>query len=270
MQLNLKKDICVFDIESTGLNVIKDRILQLAIIKVKADGSPEEELSLLINPGIPISQEAINVHGITPKDLVNKPVFEQVASKIYDFIGNSDLAGYNCHRFDVPMLMEEFARVGVDFTIDHRSVIDVQRIFYKMEPRTLKAALKFYCDKTLEDAHDALNDVKATLDVLKGQLDRYVGKVLLDEDGNETVDVIENDIKKLHTFTNDMKTIDGTQRLKYNENQEVVFNFGKYTGQTVVEVFKQDRNYYHWIQKMEFSHQVKSIVKNIFNEMFPK
>lgn len=270
MELNLKRDLCFFDIESTGLNVIKDRILQIAIIKVKADGSIQQELSMLINPGIPISEEAMRIHGITPKDLANKPVFEQVAAQIFDFIGNSDLAGYNCHRFDVPMLMEEFARVGYDFSIDNRKVIDVQRIFYKMEPRTLKAAVKFYCNKDLLDAHDALNDVRATLDVLKGQLDMYNGKMLLDDEGNETTIAVENDINKLHEFTNDLKTIDGTQRLKYNEKGEIVFNFGKYTNQTVKNVFKEDKNYFHWIQKMEFSHQVKKIVKNIFDEMYQK
>ncbi len=270
MELNLKNDICFFDIESTGLNVIKDKILQLAIIKLRSDGSPQEELCLLINPGIPISEEAMGIHGITPKDLANKPLFHQVSQQIFDFIGDSDLAGYNCHRFDVPMLMEEFARVGLDFSIDHRKVIDVQRIFYKMEPRTLKAAVRFYCNKDLEDAHDALNDVKATIDVLKGQLDKYEGKLLLDDDGNETTVAVENDVKKLHEFTNDLKTIDGTQRLKYNEQGEIVFNFGKYSGQTVTKVFKEDKNYYYWIQKMEFSHQVKTIVKGIFQEVYEK
>lgn len=270
MELNLKNDICFFDIESTGLNVIKDKILQLAIVKIKAVGGPQQELAMLINPGIPISEEAMRIHGITPKDLANKPVFHQVAQQIYDFIGESDLAGYNCHRFDVPMLMEEFSRVGIDFSIENRKVIDVQRIFYKMEPRTLKAALKFYCNKDLADAHDAMNDVRATIEVLKGQLDKYEGKMLLDDDGNETSVAVENDIKKLHDFTNDMKTIDGTQRLKYNEQGEVVFNFGKYAGQTVSQVFKDDRNYFHWIQKMEFSHQVKKIVKTIYHEVYEK
>ena len=270
MEFKLKRDLCFFDIESTGLNVIKDRILQLAIIKLKADGSPEEELCLLINPGFPISEEAMGIHGITPKDLINKPTFEQVAQRIFDFIGDSDLAGYNCHRFDVPMLMEEFARVGYEFNIDKRKVIDVQRIFYKMEPRTLKAALRFYCGKELEDAHDALNDVRATRDVLKGQLARYEGKPLLDDDGNETGIAVENDVAKLHDFTNDLKTIDGTQRLKYNDKGEIVFNFGKYSGRTVASVFKEEKNYFYWIQKMEFTHQVKTIVKKVFDEVYGK
>lgn len=270
MEIKLKRDLCFFDIESTGLNVIRDRILQLAVIKLKADGSPQEELSMLINPGFPISEEAMRIHGITPKDLVNKPVFEQVARQIYDFIGDSDLAGYNCHRFDVPMLMEEFARVGYDFSIERRKVIDVQRIFYKMEPRTLKAALKFYCGKELEDAHDALNDVRATIDVLRGQLSLYEGKPLLDDDGNPTGAAVANDVASLHDFTNDLKTIDGTQRLKYDDKGEIVFNFGKYTGRKVADVFREDKNYFHWIQKMEFTHQVKQIVKTVYDGLYSK
>ncbi len=266
MELSLTKDICFFDIESTGLNVIRDRILQIAIIKLKPNNPVPEELCLLINPGIPISEEAMNIHGITPKDLANKPSFQQVAQKIYDFIGNSDLGGYNCNRFDVPMLMEEFARVGLDFNIDHRKIIDVQRIFYKMEPRTLKAALKFYCNTELENAHDALNDVRATIDVLKGQLDRYQSVTVEDEEGYIMENPISNNVAQLHEFTNDLKTIDATQRLKYDEKGEVVFNFGKYTGQSVIKVFSTDKNYYNWILNMEFSQQVKQIVKKIYKD----
>lgn len=266
MELSLTKDICFFDIESTGLNVIRDRILQIAIIKLKHNSSEPEELSMLINPGIPISEEAMKVHGITPKDLANKPSFQQVAQKLFDFIGNSDLGGYNCNRFDIPMLMEEFSRVGLDFTMDNRKVIDVQRIFYKMEPRTLKAALKFYCNTELEDAHDALNDVRATIDVLKGQLDRYQNITIEDEEGNILENPIKNNVTQLHEFTNDLKTIDATQRLKFDEKGEVVFNFGKYQGQSVIKVFTNDKNYYNWILNMEFSQQVKQIVKKIYKE----
>ena len=170
MKLNLNRDLCFFDLEATGLNVIRDRIVQIAIIKYSKKDKPPEELTMLINPGIPISEEAMEVHGITPKMLSNKPTFQQVGQKIFDFIGNSDLAGYNSNRFDVPMLMEEFARIGIEFDVSKRRLIDVQRVFYKMEPRTLKAALRFYCGKELENAHDALADVQATIDVFKGQL----------------------------------------------------------------------------------------------------
>ena len=161
MDFKLERDLIFFDLEATGLNVIRDRIIQIAMIKFFKDGREPEELSMLINPGIPISEEAMQVHGITPKDVANKPVFQQVADKIYEFIGNADLAGYNSNRFDIPMLMEEFARIGMEFDISRRRTIDVQRIFYKMEPRTLKAALKFYCEEDMEDAHDALADVKS-------------------------------------------------------------------------------------------------------------
>lgn len=266
MQINLKKDLCFFDIESTGLNVMRDRILQIGIIKYFKDGREPQELEMLINPGIPISEEAMSVHGITPKDLANKPVFSQVAQKIFDFIGNADLAGYNISRFDVPMLMEEFARVGLDFDVEKRRFVDVQRIFYKMEPRNLKAALRFYCDKEMEDAHDAMADVRATVDVFMGQLKRYEGVDHRDDDGNVTPAPIQNDVQMLHDFTQDTKTIDVTNRLKYNEQGEIVFNFGKYTGVPVLKVFDQEPQYGYWILNKEFSVQVKNIIRQLMKE----
>ena len=266
MELNLERDICFFDLEATGLNVIRDRIVQIAIIKYFASGQEPEELEMLINPGIPISEEAMGVHGITPKDLANKPTFQQVAQKIYDFIGNSDLGGYNSNRYDVPLLMEEFARVGIEFDVSNRRTIDVQRIFYKMEPRTLGAALRFYTGKTLENAHNALADVQATVDVFKGQLEHYKTTDFVDADGNIIETPVKNDIQVIHDFTTDLKTIDATQRLKYNKEGVVVFNFGKYINQPVVDVLAKDKPYYHWIQNKEFSTQVKQIVKNIFKE----
>ena len=179
MELHLDRNLIFFDIESTGLNVIRDRIIQLAMIRYHQNGSPPEERSYLINPGIPISEEAMAVHGITPEDVANKPTFQQLAKEIFDFIGDADLAGYNSNRFDIPVLMEEFARVGIDFDVDQRRTIDVQRIFYKMEPRTLSAAYQFYCQKSIAKAHDALEDVRATVEVLDGQLRRYQGVDLI-------------------------------------------------------------------------------------------
>lgn len=263
MKLNLNRDLCFFDLEATGLNVIRDRIVQIAIIKYSKKDKAPEELTMLINPGIPISEEAMKVHGITPKMLSNKPTFQQVAQKIFDFIGNSDLAGYNSNRFDVPMLMEEFARVGIEFDVSKRRLIDVQRVFYKMEPRTLKAALKFYCGKDLENAHDALADVQATIDVFKGQLERYEGVDLVDADGNIIEAPIKNDMQVIHDFTSDLKTIDATQRLKYDPNGVIVFNFGKYQGKPVAETLYKDRQYFNWILNKEFSSQVKQIVKRL-------
>lgn len=266
MQLSLDRDLCFFDIEATGLNVLRDRIVQIAIIKYFKDGRDPAELSLLINPGIPISLEAMMVHGIQPKDVANKPTFQQVGQKIYDFIGNADLAGYNSNRFDIPMLMEEFARVGLDFDIERRRIIDVQRIFYKMEPRTLKAALKFYCDKELVDAHDAMADVRATVAVFQGQLQRYQGMDFEDEEGKVVPSPITGDIQALHEFTNDLRFVDATQRLRYDVDGVVVFNFGKYEGQPVAETLVKDKNYYNWIMNKEFSTQVKQVVKRLVKD----
>ena len=154
-EFNLDKNLVFFDLEATGLHVIRDRILQIGMIKYFADDRPPEELEMLINPGIPIKADAIAVHGITVEDVAGKPIFRQVAHKILEFIGDADLAGYNAARYDIPMLMEEFARAGINFTVESRRIIDVQRIFYKMEPRTLAAAHRFYCGEEMEGAHDA-------------------------------------------------------------------------------------------------------------------
>lgn len=266
LSLKLERDICFFDIEATGLNVVRDRIIQIAIIKYPAKGGEPQELSMLINPGIPISEEAIQVHGILPKDVAKKPSFHQVAQKIYDFIGNADLAGYNSGRFDIPMLMEEFARAGMEFEIDRRRMIDVQRIFYKMEPRTLKAAVRFYCERDFEDAHDALADVKATIDVFQGQLTRYKGVDLRDEDGNTVEAPVRNDVQALHEFTNDNRFVDVTQKLKYDTNGVVVFNFGKYVGQAAAPILVKDKQYYNWIMNKEFTSQVKQAVKKLVKD----
>lgn len=266
MNINLKKDLCFFDLESTGLNVIRDRIVQIAIIKYRADKSPAEELSMLINPGIPISEEAMGVHGITPKMLANKPTFQQVAQKIFDFIGDADLAGYNSNRFDVPLLMEEFARVGIDFSMDNRRTIDVQRVFYKMEPRTLRAALQFYTGKDMENAHDALEDVRATIDVFNGQLEKYKGVDYVDEEGNISKIPVRADIQSLHEFTNDLRFLDATQRLKLDHNGVAVFNFGKYIGKPAAETLVKDKQYYGWIMNKEFSSQLKQIVKQLVKD----
>mgnify|MGYP001180885036 CR=1 FL=1 len=266
MKLQLDRDICFLDLETTGLSIVRDRILQIAIIKYFAGSKPPEELSMLINPGIPISEEAMQIHGISPKDVANKPTFQQVAQKIYDFIGQADLAGYNSMRFDIPLLMEEFARVGMEFDISRRRCIDVQRIFYKMEPRTLKAALKFYCDKDLEDAHDALADVRATIDVFNGQLERYEGVPYLDEDGNVTPSPIVPHVQSLHEFTNDNRFLDATQKIRLDHNGVAVFNFGKYMGQPVAETLVKDKQYYHWILNKEFTSQLKQIVKKLVKD----
>ncbi|MEO6759998.1 MAG: 3'-5' exonuclease [Saprospiraceae bacterium] len=267
MNIHLDRDLVFFDVETTGLNVIRDRIVQLAMVKMPKNGGEPQELSMLINPGMPISEESMQIHGITPKILANKPSFGQVAQQIWDFIGASDLAGYNSNRFDVPMLMEEFARVGMELDVSKRRLIDVQRIFYKMEPRTLRAAYRLYCGRELEDAHDALADVKATLEVFKGQLRTYEGKDLLDEDGNTIPAPIKNDIQALHDFTNDLNFLDATQKLRVQPDGKVIFTFGKYMGQEVREVLRKEKNYGHWILEKEFSSQVKQIIRQMMKDM---
>lgn len=266
MKLKLDRDLIFLDLEATGLNVISDRILQIAMVKYPKDGSAPQELSMLINPGIPISLEAMLVHGISPKDVANKPTFVQVAKQLRDFIGNADFAGYNSNRFDIPMLMEEFARVGIDLDMSKRRMIDVQRIFYKMEPRTLKAALKFYCDKDHGDAHDAMADVRATIDVFFGQLQRYEHADYVDEQGAVIPAPVAPDVQALHDFTNDQRFADSTQRLRYDADGVVVFNFGKYNGQPVAETLANDKQYYNWILNKEFSTQVKQMVKQLVRD----
>ena len=266
MEFQLKKPIVFFDIEATGLNVLKDRIVQIALIKYTPESSEPEELELMIKPDVPISPEAQKVHGISAEMLEDKPMFAQVAQQLYDFIGEADLAGYNSDRYDIPMLMEEFARVGFELNIDNRNNVDVQKIFYMMEPRTLKAAVRLYCGKELEGAHDALADVRATVDVLKGQLERYKDVDFEDGDGFITKTPIRNDIVALSTFTKNTRTVDATQRLRYDANGTIVFNFGKYIGQPVAKLLYKDKQYYNWILEKDFSSQVKQIVKKLVKE----
>lgn len=266
VELNLSRDLCFFDLEATGLNVLRDRIVQVAVVRYFRDGREPEEFVSLVNPGIPISPEAMAVHGITPDQVRNQPSFQQIATRLYAFFDGADLAGYNSNRFDIPLLIEEFARVGMEFTLEHRRTIDVQRIFYKMEPRTLKAAYRFYCQRELEDAHNALADVRATVEVFKGQLAHYDGVDMIDEDGNAVTAPVRNDMQVLHEFTTDLKILDATQRLRYDTDGTVVFNFGKYMGKPAAETLSRDKQYYHWMLEKEFSHQVKQIIRKLVKE----
>lgn len=262
----LKRDLVFFDLEATGLNVLKDRIVQIALIKFEKKTGAEKRYCTLVNPGIPISEEAISIHGITPDMVRSAPTFAQIAEQLYTFIGNADLAGYNSTRFDIPMLIEEFGRVGMDFSIEDRNLIDVQQIFYKMEPRTLRAAYRFYCGEELNNAHDALADVEATIKVFRGQLSKYAGVNLTDDKGNIIESPVVPDAKELYKFTHEQPIIDVTNRLKLNKDGEVVFNFGKYEGQVVAEVLAKDHNYYHWMMEKDFSQQVKQMIKKIYEE----
>lgn len=262
MELQLEKDLVFFDLEATGLNVVRDRIVQIGMIKHFASGKEPKSYKTLVNPGmVLISEEAYRVHGISSKDVAKAPNFEQIAQEVHQFIGDADLAGYNSNRFDLPMLMEEFNRAGVAFDLNGRRSIDIQRIFYKMEPRTLKAALRYYCDEDMVDAHDALADVEATISVLKGQLDRYKGVNYEDGDGKVVAEPVRMDVQVLHDFTNDLKFADATQKFRYDPDGQIVFNFGKNNGKLVGKFLSEDKNYKNWMLNGEFSYQVKEIIK---------
>ena len=266
MNLKLTKDLIFLDVEATGLNVMRDRIVQLGMIKYFADDREPEERNYLINPGIPISEEAMKIHGITPADVARKPVFCQLADEIFTFLGDSDIAGYRSNQFDIPMIMEELARCGKEMEMEGRRLVDVQRIFYKMEPRTLSAAHRFYCGEEVVDAHDAMGDVRATIAVLNGQLKKYAGVDLKNDDGTVVPAPVVDSVEALHAFTNDLRMLDATQRLKYDHNGEVIFNFGKYVGKPVARTLYEDRQYYNWILNKEFSFQVKQTVRKLLKE----
>jgi len=268
MAFKLDRDIVFFDIEATGLNVIRDRIVQIALIKYKKDGSEPIELTHMVNPSMPISEEAMAVHGITPEMVRNKPTFQQIAGEIFEFIGNSDLSGYNSDRYDIPLLLEEFSRSGYTLDLNIRKTLDVQKVFYKMEPRTLTAAYRLYCGKQIENAHDALADVRATVEVLQGMIQRYDGVDYVDGDGYTHPAPISNDLNKITEFTGDAQIIDVTHKLKYDAKGEIIFNFGKYQGQKVLDVLLKDKQYYNWILNKDFSVQVKQTIKRIVDEHY--
>lgn len=248
MNLNLKRSIAFFDLETTGLNISKDRIVEIAILKVNPDQS-EESFVKRINPEISIPTESSDIHGILDEDVKDCPTFKELAQEISTFIGEADLAGYNSNRFDIPFLLEQFLKTDVEFSMEGRKFVDVQTIFHKMEKRTLVAALKFYCEEDLENAHAAEADVRATYDVLKAQLDKY--------------EEVENDIDFLTEFTQvgKNKTIDFVGRLALNDNNEVVYNFGKNSGKTLKEVFDKEPGYHRWILDNDFPLYTKKIVK---------
>lgn len=259
--LPLPNDIVFFDLEATGLNIIQDRIVQVGMVKLFADGREPEELEMKINPTVPVSDEAAAIHGMTNEDLKDEPVFKDVAQQLFDFIGDADLGGYNSNRYDVPLLQEEFYRAGLYLDTGKRRLLDAQQIFYRMEPRTLSAALKFYAGKEMANAHDALADVRATVDIFKGQLDRYAGAEYTDGDGN--VSQPFESIDSVAAFCRDDRFLDATRRLKKGPDGTPQFNFGKYSSQNVADVFAKDPNYLKWILSKDFSTEVKALVKAI-------
>ena len=243
MELQLKRPLVFFDIESTGLSPEKDRIVEISLIKVYPDGH-EEVRTRRLNPECHIPEESTEVHGITDDDVRDCPTFRQVAKSLASMIQGCDIAGYNSNRFDVPLLGEEFLRADVEVDFSRCRFIDVQTIFHKMERRTLEAAYKFYCDKDLTEAHSAEADTRATLEVLKAQLDRYP------ED-------LQNDVEFLSSFTTQQRNLDLAGRFVYNEKDEVVINFGKHKGTPVAEVLKKEPGYYDWVMKADFSEDTK-------------
>ncbi len=261
MELHLKRPLAFFDIESTGLNVAKDRIIELCIIKVNPNGTTETK-TWLLNPDYPISEEAEKIHGFSQEEVKDKPTFKQVAKEIARFLANCDLAGYNSNRFDIPMLVEEFLRAGVDFDVENRRFIDVQNIFMKMEPRTLKAAYRFYLQKELENAHSAEADVSATFEILKAQLDRYAAVEYTDKTG-QTGTPVKNDVEALAKFSTHHRHADLMGQIIYNEKGEEVFNFGKHKGKKVEDVFRKEPSYYDWMQKADFPLYTKKLLTKI-------
>lgn len=267
MKLHLKNPLIFFDLEATGINPATDRIVEMSMLKLLPDGEYTVK-TLKINPTVPIPIETSLIHGIYDEDIKDAPLFREEARNILQFIGGADLAGYNMLKFDVPMLVEEFLRAGIDFDISKRKLIDAQRIFYLMEPRTLKAAYKYYCGKKLENAHSAEADTIATYEVLLAQVARYEGVAIEDKDGKEYVP-IANDIDVLHKVSAS-NMIDLAGRMVYNNQGVPVFNFGKHRNKPVLEVLNKENGYYDWIMKSDFPLNTKQKLTEIKLSQFGK
>ncbi len=248
MNLAVKNDLAIFDIEATGLDISQDRIVEIAILKIAPDGT-ESSYIKRINPEIKISEESIEIHGITEEDIKDAPTFKMIADEMAEFIGEADLVGFNSNKFDIPMLAEEFLRVNHSFKVADRRFIDVQNIFHKMEQRTLVAAYKFYCDKNLENAHSADADVKATYEVLKAQVERY--------------EELKNDVDFLSEFSkhNKNEIVDFAGRIAKNKNGEIIYNFGKHKGRSITQVAEEEPGYYGWMMNGNFPRYTKSVLK---------
>ena len=251
MKLQLKRPIVFFDLETTGINITKDRIVEISIIKV----SPGQEDSPVvktrrINPEMHIPEEATAVHHITDEDVANEPTFRQVARSLADFMRGCDIAGFNSNRFDVPLLDEEFQRAGVDFDFHKARFVDVQTIFHKMEPRNLTAAYRFYCDKELVGAHGAAADTMATFEVLLAQLERYSD--------------LPANVEELAKFSSQNNNVDFMGRLVYDDNGREIINFGKYKGHPAAAVLAKDQGYYSWIQQGDFPSDTKRAFTRIY------
>jgi DNA polymerase-3 subunit epsilon len=248
LELNLKRPIVFIDLETTGINVSADRIVEISALKINPSGT-EQWMTSLVNPEMPIPPRVSEIHGITDSDVVNAPTFREIAKNLASFLEGCDLAGFNAIRFDMPLLAEEFLRTNVDFNFRKRKYVDVQVIFHKKEQRTLEAAYKFYCKKELKDAHSASADTKATYEVLKAQLDTYSD--------------LENDIDKLADYSSYNNNVDFAGRIIYDENGAEVFNFGKHKGKTVEEVLREEPSYFSWMMNGDFPLYTKKILTEI-------
>ena len=252
-KLNLPRPLAFFDVETTGLNIATDRIVEISILKIfPPDGNRKESKTILINPTIHIPAEVTKIHGISDSDVANAPTFKECAKELSDFFDDSDLAGYNCNYFDIPLLMEEFLRVGIDLDMKDRKMVDVQGIFHKKEERTLSAAYKFYCGKSLENAHSAEVDITATAEILEAQLEKYPD--------------LKNEVAYLHGFTARSRRVDFAGKFVYNDKNIPVFNFGKHTGKPAEEVFRKEPQYYEWMMRGDFPLHTKKVIAEFFQK----
>lgn len=248
MELKLTRPICFFDLETTGTDVSKDRIVEISILKVFPNGNKESK-TWLVNPTIPIPVQSTEVHGITNEKVANEPTFKDLSEQIHSMIKDSDLAGFNSDRFDIPLLAEELLRAEIDFDLNNRVTIDIQTIFHKMEQRTLSAAYQFYCGKSLENAHTAAADTNATYEILKAQLDRY--------------DNLPNDIQQLSQFTTRKQVVDFAGFIAMNDKNEEIFTFGKHKGRKVQDILNEEPGYYGWILNADFPLYTKKTLKRL-------
>lgn len=252
--LKLKKPLAIFDLETTGINIQKDRIVEISVVKALTNGEIIAKTHR-VNPEMPIPIESSLIHGIYDEDVKDAPTFKNFAKSLAQFLEGCDLGGFNSNKFDVPMLVEEFLRVGVDFDIKNRKLIDTQRIFHLMEPRNLAAAYKFYCKKDLENAHSAAADTMATFEVLCAQVEHYEGVKLKNEKGEE-YEPVQNDMDALHKLTSS-RIVDFANRMAFNAKGEEVFNFGKHNGKRVIDILQQEPSYYDWMMKGDFTLDTK-------------
>ncbi len=255
MELNLKRPLIFFDLETTGMDIVKDRIVEISTLRIEP-GAMEMARTMMINPGMPIPSEATAIHGITDEDVKDAPAFADVAGSIAGDFEGCDIAGYNSNKFDIPLLAEEFLRSGIDFDLKKSRHIDVQVIFHKKEQRTLGAAYRFYCNKKLKEAHSAEADTRATFEILKAQLDRYKE--------------LENSVDFLSDFSAHKDNVDFAGRIVYDDSGVEVFNFGKYKGQSVEEVLTRDTGYYGWIMNSDFPLYTKNVLTAIKLRSFGK